>query len=129
MKKENEDVRLYYRHSPINYKNERLSICGMFQQGILNVGISRCSNKDQFEKAKGRLVATGRAEKCPVYTINTTTPKKTFIESYKEIEIAFNNKSDREGFLKFINQNVQDKVKRNVQTWKDKIPNFLKNLF
>lgn len=34
---------------------------------FVRVGFASCSPKDEFCKEKGRLIATGRAAKCPIY--------------------------------------------------------------
>jgi len=38
--------------------------------------MSECSEKDLFDKKKGRLIATGRAEKKPVVVIDIPTEGK-----------------------------------------------------
>lgn len=41
----------------------RRTIAGVIDKdnGVLRIGISECSNKDMFEKKKGRMIAKGRA--------------------------------------------------------------------
>lgn len=105
---ETEGYKTYFRHCPANQKNERLTIGGIYVEGTLKIGVSRCSKKDQFEKRKGREVSIGRATECPILVLNTTTPKKTFCEASKPIEKAFNDLENREEFLSFIKQNPQE---------------------
>lgn len=44
-------------------KKDNYTLAILPQKDYVYVGISKCSRKDQFEKAKGRLIAQGRAEK------------------------------------------------------------------
>lgn len=44
-------------------KKDNYTIAILPKENTIYVGISKCSRKDQFEKAKGRLIAQGRAEK------------------------------------------------------------------
>lgn len=44
-------------------KKDNYTLAILPKENTIYVGISKCSRKDQFEKAKGRLIAQGRAEK------------------------------------------------------------------
>lgn len=125
---ETENTRTYFRHCPENYKGERITIAGLYSNGKLKIGVSRCSNKDQFDKKKGRLVSLGRAEKCPLYEVDTNTPKKSFTEIFQTLEKDFMDKSKRNEFLTLLNQNPSEKVERKLG-FKEKAKNFIKQLF
>lgn len=45
------------------------------ETGIIKVGLSFCSPKDIFNKAKGRKIAMGRATKCPMIEVGTNSNK------------------------------------------------------
>lgn len=60
---------LFY-HSPfVANKQPRVTICGIFTKDegtpCLKIGVARCSQKDNFSRKKGRLIAEGRANKRP----------------------------------------------------------------
>ena len=38
----------------------RVSVAGQHSEGVLKLAVSRCSNKDNFVRKKGRLIAEGR---------------------------------------------------------------------
>lgn len=80
---------LFY-HSPFEgNKKPRVTVCGLVQENngrddvSVSVGLSRCSEKDQFSKKKGRLIAIGRAFKNPVS--NFTASKGTELKKFHEV--------------------------------------------
>lgn len=65
---------LFY-HSPFEgNKKPRVTICGVIREDnvfvnvYLSIGIARCSEKDNFNKKKGRTIAKGRAYKNSIVT-------------------------------------------------------------
>lgn len=57
-----------YTGEPIVSK-PRITVAGVSTRGKLKIGVSRCSPKDQFNKAIGRDLALNRAKKTPLFTI------------------------------------------------------------
>lgn len=73
--------------------NRRVAYAGVLahdNENIMHIGVSMCSEKDIFTKAKGRAIATGRAFKKPVAMINLANkpnvkPTAQFIEEVKRL--------------------------------------------
>ena len=57
------ETKVYFIHFPGNPIIKPHTICGISDGTSINIATSICSNKDQFEKAKGRLISEGRARK------------------------------------------------------------------
>ena len=47
----------------------RVSIVGEYSEGVLKIAVARCSNKDNFHKKKGRMIAEGRLAKNKLFDI------------------------------------------------------------
>jgi len=58
MKEKKEEKVLYFHGLTVD--ECRFTVAGVFKGDLLNLGISVCSENDQFNKAKGRLIASGR---------------------------------------------------------------------
>ncbi len=54
---------MYTYHSSTSTGNSRVTVCGEFTNGKLNLAVSRCSNADNFNRKRGRLIASGRLAK------------------------------------------------------------------
>ena len=77
---------LFY-HSPFKGNKEpRVTVCGLVQENLgrddvsVSIGLSRCSEKDPFNKKKGRVIAVGRAMKNPTshFVVSKGTELKKF---------------------------------------------------
>jgi hypothetical protein len=64
----------------------RSTIAGIVEGTNIKIGIAVCSTNDQFIKAKGRLIAVGRAVKHPetIIPIVNNEPLKSFLDFSKE---------------------------------------------
>lgn len=62
---------------------------------IIYVGVSRCSAKDQFNKAKGRLLAEGRAAKA-----RTNLSKGVFMRLHRDSPYADSFTTEVDSFAK-----------------------------
>ena len=51
---------MYYYHSPEFKNGVRVTIAGIYNNGVLVLSAARCSHKDQFNKKIGRKIASGR---------------------------------------------------------------------
>lgn len=68
--------------------NNRVSFAGEHQNGVLNIAASRCSNRDQFQRKKGRAIAEGRLAKGKIYhsiEMSSCSPKE-FVDICKLLE-------------------------------------------
>ncbi len=65
-------------------KQNRVTVVGDYQDGVLKIAVSRCSDKDTFTKIRGRGLATGRLLRGKIY--KSFTLKE--INTEKFIEIA-----------------------------------------
>lgn len=54
----------FYLHSQPS-KDGRVTVAAVINEGKMQFGVSKCSPRDSFNKPKGRLIATGRANKNP----------------------------------------------------------------
>lgn len=64
----------------------RVVVSGIVEGNTIKLGKAECSEKDTFTKAKGRLIASGRAAKKPFATINVVEGEsagKTFANYVK----------------------------------------------
>ena len=72
-------------------EDRRLTIAGVIddENNTIKIGIAQCSPKDQFIKAKGRAIATGRAKSSNPYMtisdVDSHLSTKTFVNKAKEI--------------------------------------------
>lgn len=71
-------------------KAKRITVAGVLDdnKGTINIGLAACSHKDQFNKAIGRNIASGRAFKTPFIQLEGVNPKesvKVFIKEAKSI--------------------------------------------
>ena len=67
---------------------KRTTVSGVLSNGILRIGISTCSLKDQFIKSKGREIALGRALENPevICTLNEDeNPLAIFLKEAKTL--------------------------------------------
>lgn len=55
---------LYYHTKPVPGLR-RVTVCGIIKNDKMSFGVARCSKKDTFKKAKGRLIAEARAKNKP----------------------------------------------------------------
>ena len=85
----------YYHHSTPLKGQPRITVAGILSNGTLTLGVSRCSNKDQFSKKKGRHIALGRAKTKPAIVLSVPADQivgRIFLEeSRKLIGEAFVN--------------------------------------
>jgi len=77
----------------------RCTVVGVLneQTKTLNVGIARCSKKDNFQRKKGRTIARGRALKNPFITfenVNTDLKTNDFIDILKNEDVISSFKSN-----------------------------------
>lgn len=63
---------IYYHHSVAVQGQPRVTVAGLVIGKLMLFGVSKCSKKDQFEKAHGRKIAVGRAKKKPIVTLELT---------------------------------------------------------
>lgn len=82
----------FYSERQTEWKNtkftRKVAFAGLVKDNKLQIGISECSEKDIFDKKKGRLIATGRANKKPVLVIDIPTEGKitdAFVQACKGI--------------------------------------------
>lgn len=61
-------------HTKAAHGKVRVTVSAVIQNGNAHFGVSRCSANDSFNKKKGRLIASGRANKAP-FTI-TEAPEQ-----------------------------------------------------
>jgi len=47
----------------------RVTVVGEHSEGVLKIAVSRCSNKDNFYRKKGRLIAEDRLHKGKVFAL------------------------------------------------------------
>jgi len=83
------NIRFYYKH--INGGVVTAACIRNELTANRRVGLSFCSPKDNFSKEKGRLIALGRAEKCPITVgnVNSTLMMKSVINdltAYKAVK-------------------------------------------
>lgn len=71
----------YYVRKDENVKNDYTFALVAQDNGYFNVGMAKCSTKDNFSKATGRLIAEGRAVKKPIVII---PPTKFAVDKLKE---------------------------------------------
>lgn len=70
-------------HYGVTDRGCRVTVAGLFNEGILKLGKAVCSPRDTFVKKTARLISTGRAFKSPINTIEITgaqIPGKVFAE-------------------------------------------------
>lgn len=84
------NVLFFYTKVDSTKKAKRSTIAGLISEDRKHIsfGVSTCSHKDQFTKEKGRVIAQGRAFKCPVTTLPIKDDSKIanqFIEQAKLI--------------------------------------------
>lgn len=74
-----------YFHSKPKHPN-RTTVCGVYnpEPGIMTFGAARTSDKDRFDKEKGRETAKDVALLMPIYTINVGR-----IEDHKVLRMGF----------------------------------------
>ena len=60
----------------------RIAVIGEYENGVLNIAVSRCSNNDIFLRKRGRAIAEGRLHKGRLHSIFHMKQPKTeaFIE-------------------------------------------------
>lgn len=78
----------FYRHirpEVVNKTNKNKTVAGIFdrENHMLKIGVSVCSNNDNYNKKIGRTISEGRALKKPEFT--------TEVENYPQAIEAFNN--------------------------------------
>jgi hypothetical protein len=56
-----------FRYYSIHTDPIRVTVVGEHSEGVLKIAVSRCSNKDNFYRKKGRLIAEGRLAKGKVF--------------------------------------------------------------
>lgn len=85
------DMKAYFYHSRFEgHRKPRLTLCAVENDdGILNIGIARCSVKDNFSRKKGRTIAYGRAVKNPTGRLfcEKGSEVKAFISFCKSKEV------------------------------------------
>ena len=84
----------FYSETEVEWKNQKfkrkVAFAGIADNNTLKIGQSICSEKDIFDKVKGRKIAEGRAIKKPIVIIdlNQYEGKKNsdiFVQVCKEI--------------------------------------------
>lgn len=78
-----------YRFYSSPYGTSRVSVVGNHENGVLQVAVARCSEKDNFIRKKGRMIAEGRLRKGKIYR---NVPLQScdiqqFVEIAKEITL------------------------------------------
>lgn len=71
-------------------QTRKVAFAGVYDNNTLKIGQSICSEKDVFDKKKGRLIAQGRANKKPLVTIDLNIHKDkkisdVFVANCKEL--------------------------------------------
>jgi len=95
------DKYLVFRSRP-EKGQPRFTVMGKVEEGVLSMAASRCSQKDQFNKEKGRLIAEGRLEKESFVDVNVEKELgKQFVKEAKEI---------CENFDMYLNKEYQKKA-------------------
>ena len=86
-----EDIRYYYLHmgkgTITAYTERKREADGTIK--FVRLGFSVCAPKDNFNKEKGRLIATGRAAKKPIYVPYTGNTYKDVEKYVKENTAQF----------------------------------------
>jgi len=84
----------FYSEIKSTWKNQKITrkvaFAGVYDNNTLKIGQSICSEKDIFDKKKGRLIAQGRANKKPLVTIDLNIHKDkkisdVFVANCKEL--------------------------------------------
>ena len=62
------------------------------EKNLLQIGISECSEKDQFNRKLGRKIAKGRSQKNPITSINieNKTQKEILDSMYEFLDLMLN---------------------------------------
>lgn len=68
-------------------KQPRVAVVGEHSEGMLKIAVSRCSEKENFIRVKGRKIAEGRLRKGKTYAEipMESCDIHTFVEKAKEI--------------------------------------------
>ena len=68
-------------------QSNRVSVVGQYDNNILSIAVARCSNKDNFIRKKGRMIAEGRLRKGKVFLVRNmvTCSSSDFVNIAKEI--------------------------------------------
>jgi hypothetical protein len=82
--------KLFYHTKPQDDpcgKGKRMTICCLVDNNKMSFGLTKTHHKDVkiFKKAKGRLIAEGRALVKPQFAVPTPPTKKEIRELFKEI--------------------------------------------
>lgn len=101
---------LFHSRVPIHSKERRYTLAAIIStvgytekdekpaktEILMNIGYAICSEKDHFERKKGRMIAKGRAEKRPILQIAATGEFVKdiciFKQIFKEFPEKFRNK-------------------------------------
>ncbi len=75
----------------------RVTVVGNYSNGVLSVSASRCSNKDQFMRKRGRTIAESRLEKGK--TILSVEIEDFSIKNFIEIARNVSDKIQKEPSL------------------------------
>ncbi len=70
------------------FHKRNVTFAGIVHEDKVLIGLAECSEKDQFVKAKGRLIATGRANAKPCHILEikpNTSISKQFVEACRRI--------------------------------------------
>lgn len=86
----------FYQDINVEWKDKKIkrkiAISAIVEDNVMKFGRAECSEKDTFDKKKGRIISEGRANKTPFHTINLSEEKYTgkrvtdiFIDYCKEV--------------------------------------------
>ena len=80
--------KIFYLHSKPQQGKPRFTIAGQYNGTTLNFSVARCSEKDQFEKKRGRLISAGRLRVGKLHTQSFSNEDRggnTFVKNALEI--------------------------------------------
>lgn len=105
--------KFYYLYSNPQKREKRITMVGFLNQNNLQIGLSECSEKDQFNKKLGRQIAEGRAQKNPTTVINIENKtQKEILDILYEFLDSMLNKNNYEKIKKVKHYNVKSKLSK-----------------
>jgi hypothetical protein len=92
----------YYYHTKENSNGRRATFAGIVNNGAIQIGLSVCSKKDQFQKRIGRVISTNRAKSHPISTIPLVNDINTGLMFRRAAEILSN--SNKNSLVKLVSK-------------------------
>jgi hypothetical protein len=101
---------VFFMHGEAD-KGNKYTLAAALNGDQLNVGLSICSSKDQFNRKKGRLIAAGRANARPILTqvVNFEDGKESTGVVSIMSELSQLIKSDAKKYMEIIYDTTRSK--------------------